>query len=674
MSKKNKRKWWQLGGFSSVSFDEDSKGTFSKTIAQHNQKLAKTRKFDEDGFELLEEDDLTYHDETAYNYNWDRKLITEKKIEQGGNIQEYRSQQSLNFSNQYNNYKSTGVWGGYSSYREPTLSYKYVQQMANALSARHKINVVVGNSWEVNLLHKKMTYNPASLIYGTKSELLATLMHEIGKLRYMTHNSKLKSKYIAIYNTPAIEVLTCFEDVRVDYQMLKQYEGATEIYESAMPAVEKQAIKYIDMAANFVNTFADALKKLLERTGRDTNEYLKNFGIRDVNEIQNKIEDILAESRTKGNIYHYCAEMLRAMYDLDNFGSISQNHPEIGKRVEATIDSIELSKKVEESQSLVNILEKDIYPIIEDLLKDFSGKKDEIKKYLPNISQETLDGIAQSMLNTIPDGGKVGSDSNKKGNSKVRNSGPSDNTTPPEWSKGDYKILKDSVMEEIRQLINRLTFIRREELTVKYQGDQRRGKLNSKKLYKSILGSNRIFKKKLENIDTIQSFAFSVLLDISGSMRGNRIIHSTRALIIFNEVFKKMDIPFELVVFGNNAEHIKKFDQNVDKDMEKKIAGLVNNLDGSTNLSYGLKALKLHTREEKNKIAIIITDGGVGNVQTFDTQFFIPWTKKGIKSVGIGIECEAQMSKLCMGNSKVLENANQMPIEFASIIKNLIKR
>ena len=38
MSKKNKRKWWQLGGFSSVSFDEDSKGTFSKTIAQHNQK------------------------------------------------------------------------------------------------------------------------------------------------------------------------------------------------------------------------------------------------------------------------------------------------------------------------------------------------------------------------------------------------------------------------------------------------------------------------------------------------------------------------------------------------------------------------------------------------------------------------------------------------------------
>ena len=66
--------------------------------------------------------------------------------------------------------------------------------------------------------------------------------------------------------------------------------------------------------------------------------------------------------------------------NIFNFGSISQNHPEIGKRVEATIDSIELSKKVEESQSLVNILEKDIYPIIEDLLKDFSGKKDEIKK------------------------------------------------------------------------------------------------------------------------------------------------------------------------------------------------------------------------------------------------------------------------------------------------------
>ncbi len=261
-----------------------------------------------------------------------------------------------------------------------------------------------------------------------------------------------------------------------------------------------------------------------------------------------------------------------------------------------------------------------------------------------------------------------------KGNTMTRSSNKSDRTTPPEWENGDYKTLKDSVASEIKSLVNKLTYLRREEMTVKYQHDQKRGKLNTKKLYKTATGSRRLFKKKLENIDTIQSFAFSLLIDVSGSMDGDRIVHTTRALIILIEVFKKLDIPFEIVTFDDGASVVKNFEASMDKKIETSVGGLVKHSGGGTNLNQGLDALKIMNREEKNKIVVVLTDGGVGDTKEFDTKYFEPWAKKGVKSVGFGVECEEQMKNLCMGNSRLLSNSSQLPVEFSRLLKDLIKR
>lgn len=675
MSKKNKRKWYQLGTWGGNEIDEEK---FSNTIAKHNERLGGTRKFDEDGFEILEEDDLSYHENHSYDYNWDRKLLTNQDLSQ--DRKSMVQQNSFNFQNQYNSYQSTGVWRGYAQYREPTLSYRYVQQIASALSASHAVRVIIGNNWEVDLIKKTLTYNPTSLIYGTKGELLATLMHEIGKLRFMEHYSKIRSKFLTLYRTPAQEVLACFEDVRVDYQMLRSYESAGEIYESAMPAVEKQASSYQAMSRQFIQAFETSMRQSVDNITKTATantlpeEMLKAFGLKNSTEVWDKVNQTVDDMRKQGNIYDYCAELLREMYDLDTFGQISKSYPYIGTLIDQTTSFIEPSKKQIESQGLVDYLNTTAYPVVEKLLKDFTSQNETIKKHFPDMDETTAANIATGMLNRLANQGKVSEDPGKHGKSKTRNSGPSQVKIPPEWEKGEYKPLKDSVMDEIKQLINKLTFLRREEMTARYEGGQKRGKLDAKKLYRLALGNRRVFKKKLPNTDTIQSFAFSVLIDISGSMSGARIVHSTRALIIFAEVFKKMNIPFELVTFDDDAKHIKKFDQIVDKAMEKKIGGLITHLGGGTNLRYGLDALQLKDREEKNKIAIVITDGGVGYPQQFDDRYFIPWAKKGIKSVGIGIECEPQMKDLCMGNSKVLENASQMPPEFAEIIKTLIKR
>ncbi len=680
MSKKNKKRWFSNWGGANT---EINPSLFPNSLQKHSQKLKEQGLLDEDGFEILPEDDYGY---SSYHWGLDKKLlgtpeVTDKK-------ERYEITKS-EYSTQYKTYEKTGYWGGY--YRAPQLTYKYVQQMANALSAQHNIKIQVGNNWEVNLLNKTLTYNPASLIYGTKAELLATLMHEIGKLRYVTHSSLLNNKYITMYQQPAKEVLSVYEDLRTDYLMLKAYESASEIYESVIPAVEKQVEGYMKYGQAFRQIVAHVPKQVLQRIisqhvdntpdhlvhPEDQNlkdQLFKTFGMDDISKIEAGFKDMEERIKNTGTIYEWCGEMMSVMYDLDE-----QNHQKfenITKKIEQTIGTIEPSKKTADSRELSSYLEETTYPIVEDLLKDAKDKNDAIQKAFPDMPEQAMRQIMQDIQQMMGRSGAtnrgVGVDPN--GNMQPRSSGQSNIDIPPEWASGDYKVLKDSVSMEIKQLVNRLTFLRREELTVRYEANQKRGKLNSKTLYKAAKGSKRLFKKKLENMDTIRSFAFSVLLDVSGSMSGARITHCTRALIILSEVFKKMQIPFELITFSDGAKTIKPFSKEIDKTMEKSIGGLVRHSGGGTNLHNGLKESKIHSQPEKNKVMIVLTDGGIGDMKWFDDKYFIPWLKKGVKSVGFGVECESEMKEMCMGNSRLLDNASELPVEFSNLLKSLIKR
>lgn len=695
MSKK--KRWFQKGIWDA----QIDRGQNSNAIAKHTERLNKMsggRAFDEDGFEILPEDD--YYG-SGYSYDFDRKLTTGSYQSTGNKKEDRANKYSLaknDYNDTYSSYEKTGVWRGYSYYQQPQLTYKYVQQMANILSAQHNVKVEIGNEWVVDLLQKKLTYNPSSLIYGTKSELIATLMHEIGKIRYVTHSSKLNNKYITLYQTPALEVLGIYEDLRTDFLMLKAYEGAAEIYESIIPTIEEQVKGYMTRGQNFrqlVMAVPEATLQNIITTHVDSQSnhqlnpadpilqanLLKVFGTSDLMKVKVGMVKLQESLREQGTIYEYCGEMLSMMYDLDAQGH--KKYENITEKVDKTLATIDDSKKSPDSQALVDYMDTAVYPIVEDLMKDAKDKLDAINKAFPQMSESAKKQMSQQISKYVNQmeaqgGGKgTGGGVDQNGNMKVRmpkGLSRNNSTVPPEWESGDYKVLKDSVSMEIKQLVNRLTFLRRDELTVRYTADQKRGRLNSKKLYKASSGSRRLFKQKLENTDTIQSFAFSILLDVSGSMSGARITHSTRALVIFAEVFKKMNIPFEITTFSNGAKTIKPFGSDMTGTMEKSIGGLVKCNGGGTNLDQGLKKLEIGKQKERNKVVIVLTDGDVGRPEEFDEKFFIPWSKQGIKSVGFGLECEESMARLAMGNSKVLKNASALPVEFSNLLKSLIKR
>src|SRR6185295_12409498 len=118
MSKKNKKRWFSNWEGKDTEIDT---GLFSNTIQKHSQKLKEQGLLDEDGFEVLPEDDAYGY--SSYNWDLDKKLLA---APQGENKKERYEITKTEYGNQYNTYQKTGYWGGY--YRQPQLTYKYVQQ------------------------------------------------------------------------------------------------------------------------------------------------------------------------------------------------------------------------------------------------------------------------------------------------------------------------------------------------------------------------------------------------------------------------------------------------------------------------------------------------------------------------------------------------------------------
>ena len=68
--------------------------------------------------------------------------------------------------------------------------------------------------------------------------------------------------------------------------------------------------------------------------------------------------------------------------------------------------------------------------------------------------------------------------------------------------------------------------------------------------------------------------AFSFLLDLSGSMSGDRIHHGFRGAVLVAEVLERLGVPFSLHGFQDVLVPFKDFDQPLDDAMRKRLGGM----------------------------------------------------------------------------------------------------
>jgi len=624
-------------------------------------------------------------------------------------------------------------WEGYSYYKGSGLSYRYVDQMANALTGRHDIKVKSGNYWAVNVKDRYLIYDPDTLVTGTKGRLLACLLHEIGHIRYTVGERKLlKSPYLDKYGEQAFHVINLFEDIRIDNLMMDSYEGAKEVLKANQEIVKKIAERYKKTGEMLNHTLRINLKRIRNNKS-DLGEDVKE------KDMIRAIKELVKEN---GTLFDYCAVMLLVGYDVDI------NIPkELKEKVEKTKHALILAIQQSSTIDLVSMLNTEVFPVIEDLFQQMSNEgsvnKKNSKKTNPSSSEQGEGGNSSDTTDSKGQKPKQGEDQKEKdkedteGNDKKekdkeekkKGSGDKENkeknkesdelikntkdsikysdnffSSPDRstgdvsekktreeemingssqskgndlirWASGDYNKLKKSIDSVIQKLANKLIRLKREEMARKWITNQKRGKLDVRKIYKHRSGGTRLFKKEREREKEISSYAFSLLLDISGSMWPMRIFHSLRGAIAISEALNKAKIPFEFIVFGTGADTLKEFDKPLTKNIKSRMAGLLSDAQGDTNLYRALDRTKIQERTEKNKVMLIISDGGVGSMHfsEYQERFRDMKKKHKVQTIGVGIGCGDSVKELCLGNGFAIDMPRELPDIFIKVLKDTLK-
>lgn len=617
-----------------------------------------------------EETGLTVLDrEIEDDYGWSRKYGEEKK-------------QGM-FS--WDEYTKSGDTWSYEKYKPATLSYSYVEQMANIIASQHNVNLQVGKYWGIDLETKTLTYNPMQLMFGTKAELLGTLLHEVGKIKLSTPYKKLKaqtkSDWLEKYTTSAYEVAALYDDFRVDNTMIEAYPSAPEIYESQTPVLE---IIIKDYGRRAMAQRANLILKM-EKFQQELNHHVIQVGETEFQGIYRQMFNVPAPVATSTEwnklvktemerikresiLPEYIAHVIRGGYGVDM--KIYGTNETIMFQ-EKTAPAIYSSVTETNTEGVLSRMETEVFPVIEKLLEDDQYGSKQLQQCFGQGVAEAMAHLARVSAMGNPEA----MDAKEKGQPTVRGGiGRDTNHIPKEWAIGDYQSLKESVSSEIRSLYAKMLNLRRKENTTRYENNQRRGKLNSKSLYKFATGSDRLFKKKFNNTDTIRSFVFSILVDTSGSMNGQRIIHATRALILLSEVFTKLDMPFEIIHFDDRAEVTKSFDEKYDKSVQNDVVARSQMDGGGTILESALDKTKIKKRPELNRVMVILTDGDVGDHQALDAKYFDKYRDQGIRVIPIGIEVGEHITRLAHGSGINVDMSSEIPNVFYNMLRGLISK
>lgn len=612
-----------------------------------------------------------YEDYSYEDYDWHEPILQGELFK--GNKTERTEKETEWWGKEWSGYEKTGIWKGYNYYAKPTLDYKYVEQMANALSAKYNIEVRTGRGWSSDVEKKILTYDPLSLITGTKAQLLNSLAHELGHINYTSpsHEITWGKMYEKYQKRGAKGLLNLFEDFRVDYLVNKDFTRdygeltAQDILSENLEIVRELSVRYQEHAENIKEQNIRYVERAIRTENLENDPlFTELFGkdVKTLKEVSEKLEKVKEKILARETLFDYCASMI-----LDYYEEPYSAPPKLQEYIDKTKPFVKGMVEQKTFQGLVNILETKILPVVEPLLKELEEGFEALRTAFKGGT------IAKDAMGRTLSGGYDNVD-NILQNEKNRRRSGSGKAMPQEWLDGDYSSLRDSVATSIGELTRKLTFLKRNEETTRYLPQQKSGRLVLKGLYRQRLGDRKLFKKQVETQRVLTSFAFSVMVDISGSMGGEPLIHSVRGMVMLAEVFDKLSIPFEVMAFGNEGKIVKGFEEPI-KTKQKALGGLITHTEGNTNLYDALEKTTIGKRSEKNRVVVILSDGGVAGYKDMNwhTKYFQNWQKKRIKTLGIGIQCGDEIKKLCLGVGEGIDDVATLPDTFAGILKKEIQ-
>ena len=182
---------------------------------------------------------------------------------------------------------------------------------------------------------------------------------------------------------------------------------------------------------------------------------------------------------------------------------------------------------------------------------------------------------------------------------------------------GKKLVSQENFAQQVRKLIQIRAKVQR-------QYGVKKGKLDQSRLSRICFNApgfnERVFKNKIEN--KVLDAAITVLVDMSGSMHGDKAFYALASTLLVNEVCSTLSVPLEIVGFSDNFDRLhdvqplmfiyKSFSdfRVTEENMKHYFALSSNSMHGNPDGENILWAHdRLVKRKEKKKLLIVMSDG-----------------------------------------------------------------
>ena len=245
-------------------------------------------------------------------------------------------------------------------------------------------------------------------------------------------------------------------------------------------------------------------------------------------------------------------------------------------------------------------------------------------------------------------------------------------------------ISQENFAQQVRKLIQIRAKVQREYGVKKGKLDQSR---LSRICFKAPGFSERVFKNKIEN--KMLDAAITVLVDMSGSMSGDKAFYAMASTLLVNEVCSTLNIPVEILGFTDGPTfegHVpvmfiyKGFnDLKMDEDHLKNYFALssnhmIGNPDGENILWAHDRLIR---RKEKKKILVVMSDGspaaskGGSDISGFTHKVIQEIEKsKAVDIYGLGL-CSDSVEYYYKSHS-VVKQPDEIPSKLLELIERKI--
>ena len=242
---------------------------------------------------------------------------------------------------------------------------------------------------------------------------------------------------------------------------------------------------------------------------------------------------------------------------------------------------------------------------------------------------------------------------------------------------GNKVLAQENFAQQVRRLIQIRAKVQR-------QYGVKKGKLDQSRLSRICFNapgfSERIFKNKIEN--KILDAAITVLVDMSGSMMGEKAHYALASTLLVNEVCSTLNIPSEIIGFtdyGNvpmmfiykGFSDLKVNQDNIKEYFASSSRFMTGNPDGENILWAHNRLVK---RQERKKLMIVMSDGspaasrGINGLGEFTLQVVREIeSSKRIDIYGLGL-CSSAVTYYYKSNS-VVSKPEDIPSKLIELIE-----